>query len=421
MVSFVKEWIDTYGEFNLEKLLSSLELDDFSLSSISPQLASILESCLEGELISRKNALFLTEIEITEIPYLLMVASIIRDQAKGKILTYSKNVFVPITQLCRNYCGYCTFKIEPGEGALLIKPDEAISIAKKGAELGCTELLFVTGDKPELIYEEYRGALAELGFNTTAEYLIDISRAGLEEGIFPHTNLGLSDQEELTAFRESNPSMGLMLENISDRLLKKGNAHHRCADKVPRLRMKTMEHAGELRIPWTSGILVGIGETWIERIDSLYALKQLSDTYGHLQEIIVQNFSPKEGIQMEKFPPPTFYDMLKTVAISRLLFSRDMNIQIPPNLNNKNYSLYIFAGINDLGGVSPLTIDYVNPEAPWPQIERMEDEVRELGFELRERLPVYPEFIDEEFINPYVLEKVRNSVDEKGYVQGASI
>ncbi len=416
MNSYIREWKNSYGDGGYEKLLKSLGLNDFSVRDLSSKLGYILENSIEGNEISREDALYLTDISLKEIPFLLIAASLIRDGSKGKTLTYSKNVFVPITQLCRNHCGYCTFKIEPGDGALLIKPEEAINIAKKGAELGCTELLFVTGDKPELIYEEYREALGDLGYKTTAEYLIEISKAGLEEGIFPHTNLGLSDLEELSAFRESNPSMGLMLENISDRLLKKGNAHHRCADKVPKLRMKTMEYAGELRIPWTSGILVGIGETWEERVDSLYALKDLSGEYGHIQEIIIQNFSPKEGIIMEKFPPPTFLDMLKTVAISRLIFSRDMNIQIPPNLNNKNYAIYIFAGINDLGGVSPLTIDYVNPEAPWPQIEKMENEVSELGFELRERLPVYPEYINEEFINPYVLRKVQNSVDEKGYV-----
>lgn len=414
--SFLNKWNTVFSGEKSRTLLDSLGLQDFRVEDIDPHLGRILERSVEGNPISRDEAIYLTEIKNNEIPYLLLAASIIRNQSKGNILSYSKNVFVPITQLCRNHCGYCTFKIEPGEGALLISPENAIDIAKKGADLGCTELLFVTGDKPELTYEVYRDALAELGFSSTSEYLINIGIEGLKHGIFPHTNLGLSNTEELSEFRKSNPSMGLMLENISNRLLKKGNAHHRCADKVPKLRMKTMEDAGELRIPWTSGILVGIGETWEERIDSLLALKELNDKYGHIQEIIVQNFVPKEGILMEKFPPPTFADMLKTVAISRLVFDHDMNIQIPPNLNNKNFSLYVFAGINDLGGVSPLTIDYVNPESPWPQVDRMQSDVEELGFILRERLPVYPEFIDEEFIDPFVLAKVNESVDEKGFV-----
>ena len=295
-------------------------------------------------------------------------------------------------------------------------PDEVEDVARKGAMAGCTELLFVTGDKPELVYEEYREALGEIGYETTAEYLMEMGEAGLRHGIFPHTNLGLSTTEELRGFRRSNPSMGLMLENISDRLLRKGNAHHGCADKVPRLRMETMERAGELRIPWTSGILVGIGETREERMDSLFALRGLSRRYGHLQEIIIQNFSPKEGIRMEGHPPADFFEMLKTVAISRLVFGGGMNVQIPPNLNSGNFAFYLLAGVNDLGGVSPLTVDYVNPEAPWPQVERMEREVGALGYELRERLPVYPEYIDEKWIDPGVLARVRERADDDGYV-----
>ncbi|MEM7009750.1 MAG: 7,8-didemethyl-8-hydroxy-5-deazariboflavin synthase CofG, partial [Thermodesulfobacteriota bacterium] len=303
-----------------------------------------------------------------------------------------------------------------GEGALFMSPEEVLDMAKKGAQLGCTELLFVTGDKPELKYPVYREALHKLGYETTADYLIALGEAGLKENIFPHTNLGLATSEELLSFKESNPSMGLMLENISPRLLKKGEAHHRCPDKVPKQRMKTMELAGEHQIPWTSGILVGIGETWEERIDSLIALRELDDKYGHLQEIIIQNFSPKAGILMENTPAPEFIDMLKLVAITRLMFGEGLNLQIPPNLNPETYPLFIHAGINDLGGVSPVTIDYVNPEAPWPKLEIMEDMVDDLGFILRERLPVYPEFIDKDYINENVLERVENFVDKDGYV-----
>lgn len=383
---------------------------------VETRIDSILQKVLDGGEIGREEALVLAQMDPDYIPHLLYAASVIRDRGKGRTLTFSKNVFVPLTRLCRNHCGYCTFKIEPGDAELLLTPEEVAEMARKGSEAGCTELLFVLGDKPELVYEEYRKELARLGCSTTAEYLAKVCRTGMEHNIFPHSNLGLSTTEELAALRETNPSMGLMLENISNRLLRKGQAHHRCADKVPKLRMQTMEYAGELRIPWTSGILVGIGETWEERIDSLFALRNLSDRYNHIQEIIIQNFSPKDGINMSQFPPPSFRDMLRTVAIARLIFGEEMNIQIPPNLNNRNFSLYVYAGINDLGGVSPLTIDYVNPEAPWPQVRKMEEEVESLGFELRERLPVYPEYINDEFIDRNVLEKVKKCSDEKGYV-----
>jgi len=406
MASIDKDW---------ENVLDSLGSESL-LNGPSKRLSVILEKAESGEVINLEEALYLVDIDKDEIPYLLLTASKLRDSGKGKILTYSKNVFVPLTQICRNKCGYCTFKYEPGEGALFMSPEEVVDMAKKGAELGCTELLFVTGDKPELKYPVYREALKKLGYDTTADYLIAMGEAGLKENIFPHTNLGLATSEELLAFRESNPSMGLMLENISPRLLKKGQAHHGCPDKVPKLRMETMELAGEHRIPWTSGILVGIGETWEERIQSLFALKELDDNYGHLQEIIIQNFSPKPGIQMEKYPPPSFEDMIKLVAISRLVFGEGMNIQIPPNLNPETYPMFIHAGINDLGGVSPVTIDYVNPEAPWPKLEIMEDMVQDLGFVLRERLPVYPEFIKDEFIDEKVLRRVVDFVDKDGYV-----
>ena len=410
------EWNSVFDQSKTRIMFNMLDVDEASAVNPSSTLSNIIDKALSGKTINRNEALNLIELGVEELPYLFYAASAVRDNIKGSELSYSKNIFVPLTRLCRDRCGYCTFKIEPGEAELFITLDEVLDMAEKGAALGCTELLFVLGDKPELKYKEYKDALNLIGYSTTAEYLVDVCKESLKKNIYPHSNLGLSTTEELSALRLSNPSMGLMLENISDRLLKKGQAHHGCADKVPRLRMQTMQLAGELRIPWTSGILVGIGETWEERIDSLFALKQLNDDYGHIQEIIVQNFSPKDGISMEKFPPPSFHDMIKTVAISRLIFGEDMNIQIPPNLNSDSYALYLLAGINDLGGVSPLTIDYVNPECPWPQVERMTEEVDAMGFELRERLPVYPEFINEEFIDPAILPMVKNSVDERGFV-----
>ncbi len=410
------EWNSVFDQSKTNVMFDMLEMKSSFAVNPSSKLSKIIDKSRNGIPISRDEALYLVTLDQDQLPYLLFAASAVRDEGKGNELSYSKNIFVPLTRLCRDRCAYCTFKIEPGDAELFLTVDEVKELAEKGAALGCTELLFVLGDKPELKYKEYREALNAIGYKTTADYLIDVCKETLMDTLYPHSNLGLSTPEELAALRETNPSMGLMLENISDRLLKKGQAHHGCADKVPKLRMQTMEYAGELRIPWTSGILVGIGETWEERIDSFYALKDLNAEYGHIQEIIVQNFSPKDGIVMEKFPPPTFVDMLKTVAISRLIFGKDMNIQIPPNLNYSSYSLYLLAGINDLGGVSPLTIDFVNPECPWPQVNSMTDEVEGLGFELRERLPVYPEFINDEFIDGKVLNLINNHVDETGFV-----
>ncbi len=416
MISFIEE---TDNLLSSERVYSSFKSHGVEVNALKPaptRLERIFEDAFSLGSISREDALHLVNLNTEEVPHLLIAASKVRDRGKGRTLSFSRNIFLPLTRLCRDHCGYCTFKIEPQEGELFMPPAEVKEMARKGAELGCTELLFVTGDKPELAYPVYRDALLEIGYETTAEYLIAMCEAGLSENIFPHSNLGLATRDELAALRGSNPSMGLMLENISPRLLKKGQAHHRSADKVPKLRMKTMELAGDLRIPWTSGILVGIGETWEERIDSLYALKSLSDEYGHIQEIIIQNFSPKHGIIMENYPPPSFTEMLKTVAISRLIFGENMNIQIPPNLNPETYPLFIFGGINDLGGVSPLTIDYVNPEAPWPQVIDMRNLCDDIGFKLEERLPVYPEFINEEFISKALLERIHSFVDKSGYV-----
>ena len=415
MISNESKLEEVFGESGKRGVLTSLNLEDLS-DNLPYNLEELFEMSLSGQTISREQALYLVGLEDEYFPHLLLIASELRNRGKGRTLSYSKNIFIPLTRLCRDHCGYCTFKIEPDQGELFVPPGEIIDLAKKGADLGCTELLFVSGDKPELSYEVYRKALLSMGYKTTVDYLIDMCEEGLKQNIFPHSNLGLSTTDELTALKETNPSMGLMLENISPRLLMQGQAHHRCADKVPKLRMETMERAGELSIPWTTGILVGIGETWEERIDSLITLKNLSDEYGHIQEIIIQNFSPKPGIKMEKYPPPSYIEMLKTVAISRLIFGANMNIQIPPNLNPDTYSLFIFAGINDLGGVSPLTIDYVNPEAPWPQLREMEKIVQDLGFNIEERLPVYPEFISNEFLNDRLLKLCRHFVNKNGHV-----
>ncbi|HLE26443.1 MAG TPA: 7,8-didemethyl-8-hydroxy-5-deazariboflavin synthase CofG [Thermodesulfobacteriota bacterium] len=416
MTSFVNGAQEFLGSERIREMFKHFGIDDASLRVPSARLEEILIKINSGKTIDREGALFLMNLNREEIVFLVLAASEVRERGKNKTVTFSKNVFVPLTRLCRDHCGYCTFRIEPEEGELFVPPDEVINAAREGASVGCKELLFVTGDKPELVYTVYRDALERLGHKTTAEYLVAMSEAVLKENIFPHTNLGIANHDELSALRESNASMGLMLENISPRLLQKGEAHYRSPDKVPKLRIRTMEYAGELRIAWTSGILVGIGETLEERVDSLFAIKRLSQDYGHIQEIIIQNFSPKPGIPMELHPVPTFLDMLKTVGISRLMFGEKMNIQVPPNLNPKAFPLLVLAGANDLGGVSPMTIDYVNPEAPWPQVERMERVLNELELNLRERLPIYPEFISEEFLDKRVLERMTKVIDSSGYV-----
>jgi 7,8-didemethyl-8-hydroxy-5-deazariboflavin synthase CofG subunit len=416
MTSFVNYAQELFGSEKIRSMFNLFGIEEASLMTPSPRLEEISIKAISGELINREDALFLMNLDKNEIAFLILSASRVRERGKRNIITFSKNVFVPLTRLCRDRCGYCTFKIEPEDGELFVPPDEVINAARRGAHLGCTELLFVTGDKPELVYSVYRDALGKLGYKTTSEYLAAMCEAGLKENIFPHTNLGVANCDELSALRESNASMGLMLENISPRLLRKGEAHYGSPDKVPKLRVKTMEDAGELRIAWTSGILVGIGETLEERIDSLFAIKRLSRDYGHIQEIIIQNFSPKPGISMEKYPVPTFLDMIKTVAVARLIFGEGMNIQVPPNLNSKAFPLLVLAGANDLGGVSPITIDYVNPEAPWPQVERMEKALNEIDLELKERLPIYPEFIGNEFLSRKVLNSIIKIIDDSGYV-----
>jgi len=430
MTSFVDEVQELFDSEKIRYMFNLLGIEESSLTVPSSRLKGILLKAASGELIDREDALFLMNLDKNETAFLVFASCKVRERGK-KAITFSKNVFVPLTRLCRDRCGYCTFRIEPEDGALksslsdhyprpegelLIPPDEVIDMAKKGARFGCTELLFVTGDKPELKYSVYRDALGRLGYKTTAEYLTAMCEKVLEENIFPHTNLGVANRDELSMLRDSNASMGLMLENISPRLLHRLGPHYGSPDKVPKFRVKTMQDAGELRIAWTSGILIGIGETSDERIDSLFAIKRLSDDYGHIQEIIIQNFSPKPGIPMEKHPLPTFLDMVKTVGVARLIFGERMNIQVPPNLNSEGFALLVLAGANDLGGVSPITTDYVNPEAPWPQVDIMEKALNETGLELRERLPIYPEFIGDEFLSRKVLDSVMNVVENSGYV-----
>jgi 7,8-didemethyl-8-hydroxy-5-deazariboflavin synthase CofG subunit len=358
-------------------------------------METALKECLEGNTLSRADALRLATATGDELQALLAVAAELRDRIKGRVVTFSPKVFVPLTNLCRDFCGYCTFRKAPGEaGAQTMTIEEVLRVVNQGKLLGCTEVLFSLGDKPEAIYPEMRTLLAEIGFQRTLDYLYEACKSVLDEtGLLPHSNPGVMARTDLKRLKEVNVSMGLMLENVSERLSLPGGAHENAPDKKPRVRLRTIEEAGKLRIPFTTGILIGIGETWEERIDSLFAIRNLHQRYGHIQEIIVQNFRAKPEIPMRNQPEPSREEMLQTIALARLIFGGEMNIQAPPNLTPYHYDHYLDAGINDWGGISPLTPDFINPEAPWPQLQFLRDKSAAAGFELKARLPVYPEFI----------------------------
>ena len=357
----------------------------------------------------------------TDLSALMARASALRDAGFGRPVSYSRKVFIPLTKLCRDVCHYCTFARppRPGERAYMTL-DEVLDVARQGARAGCREALFTLGDKPELRYPQARDELEALGYPTTIAYLVAAARAVLDEtGLLPHANPGVVTRDELIALREVCPSQGLMLESASPRLLARGGVHHGSPDKDPDARLETMRAAGELAIPFTSGILIGIGETRPERIEALLALRDLHDEHGHIQEIIVQNFRAKPDTRMADAPEPTLEDLQWTIACARLVFGPDMAIQAPPNLTPDGYGALIRAGINDWGGVSPVTPDHVNPEAPWPHLEQLERETAREGKALTERLTVYPAYVRR--LDAWVAEPLRPAVlhasDAEGFAR----
>jgi FO synthase len=305
-------------------------------------------------------------------------------------------------------------------------PDEVLAVAEAGSKLGCKEALFSLGDRPEATFPEMRETLARLGHRTTLSYLAEMCERVLNEtGLLPHANPGLMGRKDLEKLREFNPSMGLMLESTSDRLMLSGMAHDNAPDKPPALRLKTIEGAGQLKIPFTTGILIGIGETLGERVDSLFAIRDLHERYGHIQEVIIQNFRAKPEIPMRDHPEPSQSDHARTIAVARLVLG-EINIQAPPNLSDDEYPFLLRAGLNDWGGISPLTPDFINPEKPWPHIARLAERTTQQGFELTERLSVYPEFVHrDEFIDERLRSRVRSRADDEGYAKivdaGASV
>ena len=372
--------------------------------------------------LTRKSACDLLRIPDEELPNLLAVARAAKERFKPKIITYSRKVFLPLTNLCRDYCGYCIFRRDPGQpGAHTMTPDDVLQVAKEGEKLGCTEALFSLGDKPELIFPEMRETLKHLGYNSTLHYLEAMCELVLRETtLLPHPNPGLLSAEWITRLAKVSPSMGLMLETTNASLLAPGAAHDNAPDKLPAKRLRTIEEAGKQNVPFTTGLLIGIGETLEDRVDTLLAIRDLHHQYGHIQEVIVQNFRVKPEIPMSHWPEPTEGEMLRTVAVARLLMP-DMNIQAPPNLSAPYYDDLLDAGINDWGGISPLTPDFINPEKPWPHLDALQQRTEAKGFMLRQRLPVYPEFLPLVASgNDLLAERVRAAADDEGLVRRAA-
>jgi FO synthase len=381
------------------------------------RLASdLLAASRETGILDRTSALRLAE-EAT-LDDLLAAATRLRAQGKRTTVSFSRKVFIPLTTLCRDYCGYCTFRKDPGQpGAHFMTPDEVLALAEQGRAAGCKEALFSLGDQPERIFPEAREFLRQQGFARTLDYAAAMSEMVLERtGLLPHANPGVMDRASLERFRESNASVGLMLETVSPRLMRDGLAHFKAPDKVPALRLRTIEEAGKLSMAFTTGILIGIGETFEERVDSLFAIRALHEQHGHIQEVIVQNFRAKPDIPMAHHPEPSLEDMLRTIAIARLILGPHMNLQAPPNLSYADFPRLLDAGINDWGGISPVTKDFINPEAAWPQIAKLRAETEARGFTLRERLALYPEFVTSgNFLSARVRERAGHLADADGF------
>lgn len=359
--------------------------------------------------------------ETRPLEALMASAADIRDEGFGNLVTFSPKVFIPLTELCRDVCHYCTFAKTPRRlDQPYLTPDKVLEIARAGRQAGCREALFTLGDKPESRYKAARSALAELGHETTLGYLAETAKLVLNEtGLLPHLNAGIMSEEEYRHLRTLAPSMGLMLETTAERLAQRGGPHFGSPDKLPSVRLESIRAAGRARVPFTSGILIGIGETRPERLDSLLALRALHERYGHIQEIIVQNFVPKRGTKMAQSPAPSREELLWSIAMARHVFGPDMSIQVPPNLNADNPGQLIRAGINDWGGVSPVTPDHVNPESPWPHLEQLEAISSAESKALTPRLTVYPAYVRarDVWIHPDLSGNVLRHADCDGYAR----
>ncbi len=345
------------------------------------ELDGLTREVLRGNAMPEPEAASLADLTGDGLTALCAAASELRDHGKGRTVTFSPKVFIPLTMLCRDFCGYCTFRRDPeSAGDLYMSPQQILKIAQAGQALGCTEALFTLGERPEQRYPEAKKWLAGRGYQTTLEYLADMCRMVSEEtSLLPHANPGTMSRREMAELRPYNPSMGLMLESTSPRLYQEGGPHEFAPSKRPRVRLRTLEIGGELGVPFTTGILVGIGENRLERIDALLAIRKLHEAHANIQEVIIQNFRAKPNTPMGGEEHAQAEELLWTVAAARMILGPGMNLQVPPNLNADDYQVYLDAGINDWGGVSPVTIDFVNPEAPWPGLAELRDRTQAMG------------------------------------------
>jgi FO synthase len=361
-------------------------------------------------------------LESWKFPSLLERARALREEGHGRRISYSRKVFIPLTRLCRNVCGYCTFVRGPKEVAhAYLRPEEVLEIARLGAAAGCREALFTLGDRPEAVHEAARQALRELGYASTIGYLAAMCRLVIDEtGLLPHVNAGVLDEDEARQLREVSVSQGLMLESVAERLCGSGGPHYGCPDKQPAVRLAAIEAAGRAAIPFTSGILMGIGESRLERLEALIALRDLHARYGHLQETIIQNFRAKPDTRMRSRAHADFGDLLWTVAAARVVLGPNANIQVPPNLSDSRFPELLAAGSNDWGGVSPVTDDYVNPEHAWPTIDLLERATRAAGLAPVERLAIYPGYVGvgTSWVDAKLLPRVLAASDSDGYARG---
>ena len=371
--------------------------------------------------VSRSDAYRLIGSTGADLEDLFQAAARLREQRTGCIISYSRKVFIPLTNLCRDRCGYCTFAREWDDPrAHTMTPEEVVAVAEAGRKAGCKEALFSLGERPEIRYPAYRRWLNGNGYASTIDYLAAMCRLVLEQtGLLPHANPGTMSRAEMEKLQPVNASLGMMLESVSDGLHRSGEAHHACPDKVPAARLATLKTAGELGVPFTTGILIGIGETLEERVDALLAIREIHERYGNIQEVIIQNFRAKADTRFAQWPEPSTLDLARSAAVARLIFGSEVNVQIPPNLTHDAYGFLLRSGINDWGGISPVTLDFINPERAWPEVVRLREVTAQAGFELRERLAVYPEYVRERL--PYFPEPMRVRVlslsDETGLVR----
>jgi len=374
----------------------------------------MLNRIIDGKMPSKYDAIQIFQDAEKDPSELYIASQFLRTRYKGSVVTYSRKVFFNLINLCRDTCSYCTYKSEPGQAKMsMLSKKDIVELVNIGKKHNCTEALFVTGERPEQKYEEARAWLKENGFSSTAEYLVNASEMALEGGLFPHTNAGNLTKNEMDELKKTNVSLGLMLENASNRLSEKDMPHQFAPSKNPKARIKVLQNAGELKIPMTTGLLVGIGESPSELVDSIYSIKEIHDQYQNIQEVILQNFQPKHDTLMREMPSPQEKYFKTFVALTRIILPK-MNIQIPPNLSPRSYSSFLSTGINDWGGISPITSDYVNPEFPWPKIEDIKKDCYEAGFQLRARFPVYPEFFP--FVNSDLRSKMLEISDSENLV-----